>query len=165
MVVWILGQPCSGKSTLANLLISQKSKYPISVYQEIGYEAKIHNIDADVFREVFSNKNYGREGRIMNVSNAANIAKYLNWQGEDVICSFVTPYAEMRNYIIELMGENVKFVYLTYNEGEARGREGYHVNDFEIPEGENLLTINTSNCTEEQAAQMISNFCLNLKNQ
>jgi adenylylsulfate kinase-like enzyme len=121
MVTVLFGQPHSGKSTLAN-------------------ELKGHNIDGDKLRELFKNKNFTREGRIQNLNRASDIAHYLNSTGTDVVLSLVYPYKEARDYLRSLTSE-VKFVHLTYE--VDRGREQYHVSDFEYPQDEDVLHLNT----------------------
>jgi len=121
MITVLFGQPHSGKSTLAN-------------------ELKGHNIDGDKLRELFKNKNFTREGRIQNLNRASDIAHYLNSTGTDVVLSLVYPYKEAREYLRSLTSE-VKFVHLTYE--VDRGREQYHVSDFEYPQDEDVLHLNT----------------------
>ena len=56
MIYLLYGQPASGKTTLGKLLAEQVNTPFI--------------IDGDEFREMFTNKNYGREGREENIRNA-----------------------------------------------------------------------------------------------
>lgn len=121
MIIVLFGQPHSGKSTLAAKLDA-------------------HNIDGDKLRELFSNKDYSREGRIKNLNRASDIAHYLNSLGEPIVLSLVYPYKEARDYLRSLTSD-VKFVHLTYE--LDRGREQYHVSDFEYPKDEDVLNLNT----------------------
>jgi adenylylsulfate kinase-like enzyme len=144
VIIWLFGQPCSGKTTLGHLLLDElKLK---------GHDPVL--VDGDKFREVFNEKTYGREARIKNVEKAMNVAKYLESMGHSVICSFVTPYKSMRYDIKDLIPD-VKFVYLYY-EG-VRGREDYHVKDFEIPSPfeEELLSLDTSKHGEADCLSLI----------
>jgi len=136
MIVVLFGQPHSGKSTLAK-------------------ELKGHNIDGDKLRELFKNKNFTREGRIQNLNRASDIAYYLNSGGIDVVLSLVYPYKEAREYLNSIAG-NVTWIYLTY-EGE-RGRENFHVGDFEIPENEQILHLDTSKLTIEECILKIQEY-------
>jgi hypothetical protein len=61
--------------------------------------------------------------------------------GDDVILSLVYPYKEARDYLNSLC-KDVHWIYLTY-EGE-RGRENFHVKDFDIPTDERILHLDTS---------------------
>lgn len=122
MIIVLFGQPHSGKSTLA---------------KQLNYK----NIDGDELRELFTNKDYSREGRIKNLNRASDIAHYLNSNGENVTLSLVYPYKEARDYLNSLT-KDVIWIYLYYD--EERGRENFHVKDFDIPITENVLSLNTS---------------------
>lgn len=137
MIVVLFGQPHCGKSTLAKLLPYYR------------------NIDGDELRALFVNKDYSREGRIRNLNRASDIAHYLNSIGKDVALSLVYPYKEARDYLNSLT-DNVAWVYLTY-EGE-RGRENFHVKDFEIPEKETILHIDTSTTSIEDSVNKILEY-------
>lgn len=151
MIVVLFGQPCSGKTTLANRLCK---------------EVKVsHNIDGDVLREIFVNKDYSKEGRIKNLNRASDIAVYLDnivsKQTKDsiVVLSLVYPYKEAREYLNSL-SSSVRWIYLTYN--EERGREDFHVKDFEEPDELFHLHINTSKQEEDESLKMIIDhiFCI-----
>lgn len=136
MIIVLFGQPHSGKSTLAKELIG-------------------HNIDGDRLRELFKNTNYSREGRIQNLNRASDIAHYLNTSDTNVILSLVYPYTEARQYLNSLT-DDIVWVYLTY-EGE-RGRENFHVKDFESPINERILHIDTSKLTIEESINKILEY-------
>lgn len=144
MIVWLFGQPCSGKTTLARNIQNWTQTRDLP----------IHIIDGDDFREVFVNKDYGREGREKNVERAAVVAKYMESCGQVVFCSFVTPYCSMRDKIKEICGD-VKFVYLKYS-GE-RGRESYHVSDFEEPTDSEALCLDTTQLSKNECIRLILN--------
>ena len=137
MIVVLFGQPHSGKSTIAKVL------------------GNTFNVDGDQLREVFANKDYSREGRIKNLNRASDIAHFMNSMGVNVVLSLVYPYKEARDYLNSLTTD-VKWIYLTYN-GE-RGREGFHVKDFDVPSPEEALHINTSENTFEQTLFLINNY-------
>lgn len=143
MIIVLFGQPHCGKSTLANILTA---KLPAD------------NIDGDDLRELFKNKDYSREGRIKNLNRASDIAHYINYKNEgysQVVLSLVYPYKEARDYLNSLT-EDVAWVYLTY-EGE-RGRENFHVKDFEIPVEESILSLDTSKLSEEECIAVVENY-------
>lgn len=134
MIIVLFGQPHSGKSTLAA-------------------ELDFHNIDGDRLRELFSNKDYSREGRIKNLNRASDIAHYINSVEDSVVLSLVYPYKEARDYLRSLTND-VIWVYLTYS-GE-RGRENFHVKDFEVPtEEEDVLSLDTSKLSIEECINAI----------
>jgi len=144
MIIVLFGQPHSGKSTLAKKLISEDC---FSQYW---------NIDGDELRDIFKNKNFSRKGRIQNLNRASDIAHYMNSIGSDgIILSLVYPYKEARNYLRKLT-DDVKWVYLTY-EG-MRGREKFHVQDFEVPEKELILHLDTSKMSIAECVDAIKRY-------
>jgi gluconate kinase len=141
MITVLFGQPNSGKSTLAS---------EISAH---------HHIDGDTLRDIFKNRDYSKEGRIKNNNRASDIAAYLNSFGNDVVISLVYPYKETRDYLNSLC-ENVKWIYLEY-EGE-RGRESFHVPDFDYPMKESVMQLNTSRLTIDECVDAIQKYVLDL---
>ncbi len=142
MILVLFGQPNSGKTTLADEIM--KIRY-----------TSIH-IDGDKLREIFINKDYSKEGRLKNLNRASDIATFINQIGDDVVMSLVYPYKETRDYLNSL-NKDVSWVYLTY-EGE-RGREAFHVSDFEEPaEDEKVLHLNTTKETETECIKKIIKY-------
>ena len=121
MIYWFTGQPGSGKTVLADLL---KEKWLTHAYR----------IDGDEMRELFQNKDYSIKGRIANIDAAQKIAHYLYNQGKDVIVSLVSPYVDQREEFKKIMGFALTEIFVHYNIAEVRrGREEYHVMDFQKP--------------------------------
>ena len=119
-------------------------------------------IDGDEIREIFKNKDYSREGRIRNLNRISDIATFLAHKYKVVIVSAVYPYNEAREYL-ESIYKKTTWVYLKYN-GD-RGREQFHVQDFELPfNKKNLLPINTSKDDIEFATQKICSFYRQVSN-
>jgi adenylylsulfate kinase-like enzyme len=137
MIIALFGQPNSGKTTLAKQFLSCK------------------NIDGDELRDLFANKDYSREGRIRNLNRASDIAHYLHRHGNNVTLSLVYPYKEARDYLRSLEPET-KFIYLTYE--LDRGREQFHVEDFEYPDKDEALYLNTEWLTEEECIKQIYEY-------
>lgn len=137
MITVLFGQPHSGKSTIANVI------------------GNVFTIDGDKLRELFANKDYSREGRIKNLNRASDIAHFINSLGFNVTLAVVYPYKEARDYLNSLTTD-VRWIYLTYD-GE-RGREKFHVQDFDVPSKEEALHINTSECSIEEAILQINNY-------
>ena len=136
MMVLLYGQPASGKTTLANEMLS-KLCLPIS-------------IDGDKWRDITKNKDYSKDGRIRNLKGAFDMALYLENSGFTPILSFVCPYEEMRSYLLD----NAKKIYLIYLEyNEDRGRFMNFANDFE--EGKCHLKLNTSTYTIDECLKKI----------
>ena len=150
MILLLFGQPCSGKTTLAKGIL----EFLNPQYTE--------HIDGDRLRDIFANKDFSKEGRVKNLNRASDIAHYLNSNNTDVVLSLVYPYQEARDYLNSLTAE-VKWVYLTYKEekGQERGREQFHVKDFEYPAHDNILWLNTTWLTEEECIKQIKSYINN----
>jgi len=153
MIIVLFGQPCSGKTTLAEslqkqLFIKENASYPI--------------IDGDEIREIFKNKDYSRDGRVRNLNRISDIATFLAHKYKVVIVSAVYPYNEARLYL-ESVYNKVVWIFLTYT--DKRGREDFHVKDFELPvPSKNLLPINTTKDGIEFATQKICSFYWQISN-
>jgi len=140
MIIVLFGQPHSGKTTLA---------------KQLPFD---HHIDGDSMRHVFKNTNYTKEGRLQNLNRASDIATYLSYQGLNVVMSLVYPYKEARDYLNSL-NSDVKWVFLKYEKEEVRGRENFHVADFEYPYlDENVLQLNTSKLSEKECIEKIKSY-------
>lgn len=139
MIIVLFGQPHCGKTTLARKLTNDQC----------------WNIDGDDLRNLFKNKNYTREGRLQNLNRASDIAHYMESLGTDIVLSLIYPYRDARNYLNSL-NDNVKWIHLTY-EGE-RGREEYHVKDFEYPIGESILHLDTSKLSITECISAIKSY-------
>ena len=146
MIYILYGQPASGKTTLGNLLADELNTPFV--------------IDGDEFREMFTNKNYGRQGREENIKNANAVATYLNKKGEredwlaiyckkkdgvtgrpvkegsDVVICLVNPYEHLRK---ELKNNNQDRVIDIFLKSNRDLRKSYHVEDFEQGEPDYFL--------------------------
>lgn len=147
MIIVLFGQPCSGKTTLAKGILEFLDPH----YTE--------HIDGDKLRELFANKDFSREGRIKNLNRASDIAHYINSKGNEVVLSLVYPYQEARDYLNSLT-DDVKWICLIYEnvEGRERGREQFHVQDFEYPEDTKVLYLNTTWISEEECINNIKSY-------
>ena len=144
MVIWLTGQPGSGKTTLANSLIESLEKDNPKI--------KIINLDGDDLRNINKNKDYSKEGRIKNISTAISIVRFL--ANKDYICivSIVAPYRFLRD---ELKNE-FPFLEVYLHTTEIRGREDFFAKDYEIPLG-NHLAIDTGKLNIEESRDEILN--------
>jgi len=126
MIYVLYGQPGSGKTSIGKVLAEWKNTSFI--------------IDGDEFRDMFTNKNYGKEGREENIRNANAVATYLNKRGgHDVILCLVNPYESPRK---ELKNNNKDKVIEIYLHSTRDLRKEYHVKDFEV--GSPDISINTN---------------------
>jgi adenylylsulfate kinase len=139
MIIWLTGQPGSGKSTIANELVSDS----------VG---AFINIDGDDLREIFQNKDYSEVGRRKNIELAQHIAEFLHRKGFHPVVSLVSPYKDQRDKFKEKMGKDILEVYV--HTTQIRGRENYFVKEYEEP-SENYLSLCTDDITPEQCMSYI----------
>lgn len=124
MIVWFTGQPGSGKTTLATLLLKRLKETQFSEREEL-----VVNIDGDGLRDTFQNYDYSHSGRLRNISSAQLVARWLDANGFFVIVSLVSPYRWQR----EEFKKTNKVLEIYLHTKEKRGREVYHVDDYEAP--------------------------------
>ena len=142
--IWLTGQPASGKTTLANLLIKKLSeKNPDNSY---------FNIDGDDLRDLFQNKDYSRKGREANIRLGMSIAAYLVNKGCIPIVSLVSPYINLR----EEFKSKYKVLEVYLHTTEIRGRENYFAENYEQPK-ENFLDMDTTYKSEKESLDEILN--------
>ena len=142
--IWLTGQPASGKTTLANMLID---------YFKINEDNKeFFNIDGDDLRDLFQNKDYSKKGRYANIRLGMSIAAYLINKNKIPIISLVSPYRELR----EEFKEKYKVLEIYLHTTEIRGREDYFVKDYEKPL-QNFIEIDTTYKSEKESLNEILN--------
>jgi len=141
MIYWFTGQPCAGKTVLADML--KKEHLPHAF-----------RIDGDDMRDLFSNKDYSIKGRVENVGTAQRIAHYLNNQGKDVIVSLVSPYIDQREDFKTLLGGNIKEIYV--HTTEIRERDHFAAIAY-VPPSKNFIDINTNFDTPHESLKKILN--------
>jgi adenylylsulfate kinase len=139
MIYWFTGQPSHGKTVLANKL---KKQFLPSAFR----------IDGDEMRELFTNKDYSINGRVINVGTAQKISHYLNNQGHDVIVSLVSPYIDQREDFKKLMGDDLKEIYV--HTSKPRERDHFKAIAY-VPPTENYIDIDTTNDTPEESLEKI----------
>ena len=139
MIYWFTGQPAAGKTVLADML---KQKLLLDAYR----------IDGDEMRALFANQDYSINGRVINVSTAQKIAHYLHNQGEDVIVSLIAPYIDQREEFKQVLGDNIKEIYVHTN--EPRERDHFAVKGYQAPQ-ENFINIDTTIDTPKESLKKI----------
>jgi adenylylsulfate kinase-like enzyme len=142
MIYWFTGQPAHGKTVLANML---KEKLP-----------NAFRIDGDEMRELFTNKDYSINGRVVNVGTAQKIAHYLHNQGHDVIVSLVAPYIDQREDFKKLIGmENMVEFYV--HTTEPRERDHFKAIAYTPPVSD-YVDIDTTTDTPEQSFEIVKKW-------
>ena len=131
MIIHLIGQPGSGKTTLAKELA-----------RDIVTNTML--IDGDDIREIFNNKDYSEEGRRRNLTNAYNIARFLDAKGITPILSLVSPFEDLREELKSVA--DVREIYVKTS--QIRGRENFFVKEYQEPQ-KNYLAVNTDSSIEE----------------
>jgi len=88
VTVWFTGLPCCGKTTIARELKKKLEKQ--------GIDAEL--LDGDTVRDYIRNKDFSQEGRNKHLRYIALMAKLLSERGTVVLCTFVSPYRENRDF-------------------------------------------------------------------
>jgi len=145
MIIWLTGQPGSGKTTLANSIIKTLKNETSDI--------KIINLDGDDLRNINKNKDYSKKGRIKNISTAISILRFLANKNYVCIASIVAPYRFLRD---ELKNE-FSFLEVYLHTSEIRGRENFFAKDYEIPTDKNALKIDTGELTIKESTDEILN--------
>jgi adenylylsulfate kinase len=144
-IIWLIGQAGHGKTVLAKLLEDYIDRVGVN---------DVFHIDGDDLRNLTINKDYSRIGREQNIRNAQVIAKYLQNKGYHVVVSLMTPYLDIR----EEFKNNTENVYEIYvHTTDIRGREQFHVEDFQKPVF-NYLDMDTTNITPEKSLKEIIDY-------
>lgn len=101
-VIWLTGLSGSGKTTIAQQLkndLNYKSVYPVI-------------LDGDDIRRVFKQQGFDEETRKKHNLNVGFIASLFEKQGNIVIVSLISPYADIRYEVRELCSNFIE-VYLS----------------------------------------------------
>jgi adenylylsulfate kinase len=140
MIYYFIGQPGAGKTTLAKTF---KEYHPLK---------RIIHIDGDTMREIFKNKDYSEDGRRKNIQLAHDISKFLSQSGFDVLMSLVSPFKDLR----DKLKEECNVVEIFVHTSEIRGREDYHVKDYQYPT-EDYIDIDTTNVPVQVSIGRLNN--------
>ena len=146
MIIWLTGQPGSGKTTICKRILWEKPG--------------VFHIDGDDLRDLFDNKDYSEQGRRKNIQLAQQIAEYLHNKGKDVVVSLVSPFKDQRDKFKEKMGNNLFEVYI--HTTQLRGREDFFVKDYQPPT-ENFLSIDTTDEFVEESVYKVLDYAKNTR--
>jgi len=136
MIINLTGQAGAGKSTIAREL------------EKILYNSIV--IDGDELREIFVNKDYSEDGRRKNITNAYNIARFLESKGFTPIVALISPYEDLREDLKSIT--KVKEIYI--HTTQIRGRENYFAQNYSSPKL-NFLDLSTDSDLEKCIDEII----------
>ena len=88
-VIWIIGMPYSGKTTLGNMLAESLEKD----------QRKIQRLDSHTVRSLFPETGFTREEVNRHIKRVGHLASILEKNGIIAIASFVSPYTESREFV------------------------------------------------------------------
>ena len=94
--LWLTGLPCSGKTTIAEIVKARLEAEGVAV----------ELLDGDEIRKHFSaGVGFSKEDRANHLKRVAYLCHLLSKHGVVVLASFVSPYRENRDYARQLIGE------------------------------------------------------------
>ncbi|HEC95294.1 MAG TPA: adenylyl-sulfate kinase [Thermoplasmatales archaeon] len=160
VTVWFTGLPCCGKTTIAKEVKKQ--------LENLNMDVEL--LDGDTVREYIKNKDFSKEGRNKHLRYIALMAKLLSQRNVVVLCSFVSPYRENRDFarsicnnFIEVyvkspldvcIERDVKGMYKKALKGEIKGFTG--VDDpYEEPENPELVVETDKETVEESVSKVV----------
>ena len=112
-VLWFTGLPCSGKTTVADL-VAEKLK---------GHGMKVERLDGDIVRKSLTRDlGFSKEDRDKNIERVTFVAMMLSRNGVAVLPAFVSPYIAARE---NARKETTNFteVYVKCSIGECEKRD------------------------------------------
>jgi len=86
--VWFTGLPCSGKTTVADLVAEELKRRGL----------RVERLDGDIVRQSLTRDlGFSKEDRDKNIERVTFVAKLLSRNGVAVLVSFVSPYIAARD--------------------------------------------------------------------
>jgi adenylylsulfate kinase len=140
MIYYFIGQPGSGKTTLAKIL-------------ERELDVKISLIDGDDLRRLYNHNDYSEAGRRKNIERAQDIARFVHETECDVIIAMVSPYKDLRD---EFKKQN-RVIEIYVHTSKIRGREEYFVENYEPPT-ENYCDLDTTEDTPLESIEKLFDY-------
>ncbi len=162
VTVWFTGLPCCGKTTIAKELKKR--------LDEKGCDAEL--LDGDTVRDFIRNRDFSKEGRNKHLRYIALMARLLSRRGTIVLCTFVSPYRENRDFarsinenFLEIyvkaplevcIERDVKGMYKKALAGEIKGFTGID-DPYEEPDNPELI-VETDEETLEESVEKVMNL-------
>ena len=159
-VLWFTGLSGSGKSTLAREIYSRLKQKGL----------RVEHLDGDVVRDVFPNTGFSRQERNEHIKRIGFLASLLERNGVAVICSFISPYEESRQFVRNLCQNYIEVhVKTSLEECEKRDVKGLYqkarlgqINNFtgisdpyETPSAPQIVVDTEGQSVERSVAQLM----------
>jgi adenylyl-sulfate kinase len=158
--VWFTGLPCSGKTTVADLVADELKKRGL----------RVERLDGDIVRQSLTRDlGFSKEDRDKNIERVTFVAKLLSRNDVVVLVSFVSPYRKARDHarkectnfvevfvdtpIEECEKRDVKGMYAKARTGQIKDFTG--VDDPYEPPLKPELVLKTAEATEEQCRDQV----------
>lgn len=161
VTLWFTGLPCSGKTSIAKKLKQ--------ILEE--KEMDVELLDGDTVRDYIKNRDFSKEGRNKHLRYIALMARLLSKRGTIVLCTFVSPYRENRDFarsindeFLEIyvrtplevcMERDVKGMYKKALAGEIKGFTGID-DPYEEPEKPELVLDTEREALDESVKKVLS---------
>lgn len=159
-VLWMTGLSGAGKTTIALAMIDKLKARGV----------KFERLDGDVVRaSLTKDLGFTKEDRQKNIERVTFVAKLLSRNGIGCVCSFISPYQSVRDYVkgqttnfiecyvnapLEVVIErDVKGMYKKAIAGEIKNFTGIS-DPFEAPENADI-EIRTDQCSVDEAAEQV----------
>jgi adenylyl-sulfate kinase len=166
-VLWMTGLSGAGKTTIALILEE--------VLRDRGL--KVERLDGDVVRESLTRDlGFTAEDRAKNIERVTFVAKLLSRNGVGCICSFISPYQQVRDHVRQnttnflevfidapletVIERDVKGLYQKAIAGEIPNFTGIS-DPFEAPSNPDIH-VRTDQQTPEESAQVIVDRLISL---
>lgn len=92
MVLWFTGLSGAGKSTIADQVYEKMKKRGL----------RVERLDGDAIRDIFPATGFTREDRENHVKRVGYLASKLESNGIFVVCSFISPFQQSRDFVRKL---------------------------------------------------------------
>lgn len=161
ITIWFTGLPCSGKTTIA--------KEVKRILEEKDIDVEL--LDGDTVRDYIRNKDFSKEGRNKHLRYIALMARLLSKRNVVVLCSFVSPYRENRDFAREIndnfievyvktpievcIQRDVKGMYKKALAGEIKGFTGID-DPYEEPDNPEVLVETDKESLEESVEKVLN---------
>jgi len=162
-VLWATGCSGAGKTTLMDAVKEELDKS----------DRRTQRLDGDIVRSTLCNDlGFSQKDRNTNITRVTFVAKLLSKNGTGVLCSFISPYRDIRQHVREqttnfielhlvaskqaLMERDPKGLYKKAKEGKIKNLTGFD-GEFQVPYKPELA-INTEVTSIEESVQIILDY-------